>query len=141
MRIPTKVLIVDDEKDFVEVFSRWLLQQGEKVFTARSCKEVLEILEHVAIDVVLLDMKMFKGEFVTLTQIKIMYPIVEIILLTENRSIETALEGMKLGAFDILMKPVDFEDIKLVLEKARKRKKEQEERIRQAEKKILILNE
>ena len=139
IKIPAKVLIVDDEKDFVEMFSLRLEQQGEKVSTAHSGMEALKVLENVAIDVVILDIRMPGMDGIdTLKQIKILYPIVEVILLTGHGSTETAVEGMKLGAFDYLMKPADFEEIKLKLENARKRKDEQEERIRQAEVRLLI---
>jgi DNA-binding NtrC family response regulator len=139
IKIPAKVLIVDDEKDFVEMFSLRLEQQGEKVSTAHSGKEALKVLENVAIDVVILDIRMPGMDGIdTLRQIKTLYPIVEVILLTGHGSTETAVEGMKLGAFDYLMKPADFEEIKLKLENARKRKDEQEERIRQAEVRLLI---
>ncbi|WP_300459088.1 response regulator [Desulfobacula sp.] len=139
IKIPAKVLIVDDEKDFVEMFSLRLEKQGEKVSTAHSGREALEVLEHEPIDVVILDIRMPGMDGIdTLRQIKKRYPIVEVILLTGHGSTETAVEGMKLGAFDYLMKPADFEEIKIKLENARKRKDEQEERIRQAEVRLLI---
>ena len=139
IKIPAKVLIVDDEKDFVEMFSLRLETQGEKVSTAYSGKEALEVLCHVSIDVVILDIRMPGMDGIdTLKQIKTLYPIVEVILLTGHGSTQTAVEGMKLGAFDYLMKPADFEEIKLKLESARKRKDEQEERIRQAEVRLLL---
>ncbi|MCK4766870.1 MAG: response regulator [Desulfobacula sp.] len=139
IKIPAKVLIVDDEKDFVEMFSLRLKEQGEKVSTAHSGKDALKVLENVAIDVVILDIRMPGMDGIdTLRQIKILHPIVEVILLTGHGSTETAVEGMKLGAFDYLMKPADFKDIKVKMENARKRKDEQEERIRQAEVRFLL---
>ncbi|MBC2703221.1 response regulator [Desulfobacula sp.] len=139
IKIPARVLIVDDEKDFVEMFSLRLEGQGEKVFIAYSGKDALKILENVAIDVVILDIRMPGMDGIdTLRQIKILHPIVEVILLTGHGSTETAVEGMKLGAFDYLMKPADFKDIKVKMENARKRKDEQEERIRQAEVRFLL---
>lgn len=139
IKIPTKVLIVDDEKDFVEMFSLRLKGQGEKVSTAFSGKEALEVLEKESIDVVILDIRMPGMDGIdTLKQIKALFPMVEVILLTGHGSAETAVEGMKLGAFDYLMKPADFEDIKVKLEKARKRKDDHEERIRQAEVRLLL---
>jgi DNA-binding NtrC family response regulator len=139
IKIPAKVLIVDDEKDFVQMFSLRLEAQGEKVSTAYSGKKALEVLSHVAIDVVILDIRMPGMDGIdTLKQIKNTYPLVEVILLTGHGSTETAVEGMKLGAFDYLMKPADFEEIKLKLEKARQRKDDQEERIRQAEVRLLL---
>ncbi|MCD4721994.1 MAG: response regulator [Desulfobacula sp.] len=139
IKIPAKVLIVDDEKDFVEMFSLRLNEQGEKVSTAHSGKDALKVLKKVAIDVVILDIRMPGMDGIdTLKQIKTLYPIVEVILLTGHGSTETAVEGMKLGAFDYLMKPADFKDIKIKIENARKRKDEQEERIRQAELRLLL---
>jgi len=133
LRIPGKILIDDRDKEFVTMFTHRMMQYGEKVITASSGKEMLEIIENVAIDVVILDINKLDGDdLVTLTQIKIMRPIVEVILLAGHLSTGTALQGMKLGAFDSLMKPADFNDIKLMLKKARNRKDEQEERIRQA---------
>lgn len=139
IKIPAKVLIVDDEKDFVEMFSLRLEQQGEKVSTSYSGIEALKVLEQGGIDVVMLDIRMPGMDGIeTLKQIKKLYPIVEVIMLTGHGSTETAVEGMKLGAFDYLMKPADFEDIKIKLENARKRKDEHEERIRKAEARLLL---
>ncbi|MBU0972351.1 MAG: response regulator [Proteobacteria bacterium] len=139
IKIPVKVLIVDDEKDFVEIFSLRLSSQGEKVSTAYSGREALEIMETTAVDVVILDIRMPGMDGLqVLKQIKTLYPLVEVILLTGHGSTETAVEGMKLGAFDYLMKPADFKDIQDKLEAALKRKDEQEERIRKAEVRLLL---
>jgi DNA-binding NtrC family response regulator len=139
IKIPVKVLIVDDEKDFVEMFSLRLENEGERVSTAFSGRQALEVLEKENIDVVILDIRMPGMDGIdTLKQIKAAYPLVEVILLTGHGSTETAVEGMKSGAFDYLMKPADFEEIKLKLENAGKRKDEQEERIRQAEVRLLL---
>ncbi len=139
IKIPARVLIVDDEKDFVEMFSLRLKAHGEKVFTAYSGKEALKVLEDSIVDVVILDIRMPGMDGIdTLKQIKLLFPIVEVILLTGHGSTETAVEGMKIGAFDYLMKPADFEDIKTKIENARKCKDQQEERIRQAEVRLLL---
>lgn len=139
IKIPAKVLIVDDEQDFVEMFSLRLTAQGEKVFTAFSGQEALKVLESTPIDVVILDIRMPGMDGIdVLKEIKKHHPIIEVILLTGHGSTETAVEGMKLGAFDYLMKPADFEDIKIKLENAWKRKEEQEERIRKAEVRLLL---
>lgn len=139
IKIPTKVLIVDDEKDFVEMFSLRLKGQGEHVSTAYSGKEALAVLEATGIDVVVLDIRMPGMDGIdTLKQIKAKYPLIEVILLTGHGSADTAVQGMKSGAFDYLMKPADFDDITEKLESARNRKDEQEERIRQAEVKLLL---
>jgi DNA-binding NtrC family response regulator len=139
IRIPTRVLIVDDEKDFVEMFSLRLKESGETVYTAYSGQECLNKLEQVIIDVVVLDIKMPGMDGLeTLKEIKKRHPIVEIILLTGHGTIETAVEGMKQGAYDYLLKPADAKDMAKKLEGARKRKDEQEERIRKVEQKALL---
>ena len=139
VKIPVNILVVDDEKDFVEMLSLRLQEVGEKVSTAYSGKECLETLEKTNIDVVILDIKMPGMDGMeTLREIKKRFPIIEVIMLTGHGSTETAVEGMKLGAFDYLMKPADFDDLDAKLEGARKRKDEQEERIRKAEVTLLL---
>nr|WP_321402634.1 response regulator [uncultured Desulfobacter sp.] len=139
IKIPVKILIVDDEKDFVEMFSLRLTRQGEKVSAAYSGQEALDLLKNANIDVVILDIRMPGMDGIeTLKKIKANHPLVEVILLTGHGSTETAVEGMKEGAFDYLMKPADFEDISEKLANAWKRKDEQEERIRKAEARLLL---
>ena len=139
VKIPVKILIVDDEKDFVEMFSLRLTRQGEKVSVAYSGQEALDLLEKTKIDVVILDIRMPGMDGIeTLKKIKASYPLVEVIMLTGHGSTETAVEGMKEGAFDYLLKPADFEDISEKVANAWKRKDEQEERIRKAEARLLL---
>lgn len=139
VRIPTNVLLVDDEKDFVEMLSLRLQEAGERVTPAYNGKECLETLEKKSIDVVILDIKMPGMDGIeTLREIKRKYPLVEVIMLTGHGTTETAVQGMKLGAYDYLLKPADFEDLTSKLEGARKRKDEQEERIRRAEASLLV---
>lgn len=139
VKIPVKILVVDDEKDFVEMFSLRLTRQGEKVSVAYSGQEALDLLEKTKIDVVILDIRMPGMDGIeTLKRIKAAHPLVEVIMLTGHGSTETAVEGMKEGAFDYLLKPADFEDISEKLANAWKRKDEQEERIRKAEARFLL---
>ncbi|MGD9125361.1 MAG: response regulator, partial [Desulfarculaceae bacterium] len=89
-------------------------------------------------DVIVLDIKMPGMDGIeALKLIKSKYPIVEVILLTGHGAIDTAVEGLKSGAFDYLLKPADFPELMAKLENARKRKYEQEERIRLAESKAI----
>jgi len=139
IKIPTNVLIVDDEKDFVEMFGLRLEEAGERVYRAYSGKECLDLLEKENIDVVVLDIKMPGMDGIeTLKELKKRRPIVEVIMLTGHGTIETAVEGMKLGAYDYLLKPADVDEISAKLEGARKRKDEQEDRIRKAEQRSLL---
>jgi len=140
MKIPAKVLIVDDEVDFVDMFSRRLQEMGQHVETAYSGEEALAVLgEKADIEVVILDIKMPGMDGMdTLARIKHNHPLVEVIMLTGHGTIETAVEGMKQGAYDYLLKPADFSDIETKLEGARQRREEQEERIRKAEQRSLL---
>ena len=139
VKIPTKILLVDDEKDLIEMLSLRLQETGEKVKSAYSGQECLETLDKNNIDVVILDIKMPGMDGIeTLKEIRKRFPLVEVIMLTGHGSTETAVEGMKLGAFDYLLKPADFSDLSQKLEAARKRKDEQEERIRMAEARSLL---
>ena len=139
--IPTRVLLVDDEEDFVEMLSLRLGETGEKVTPAYSGKECLDFLKEHGneIDVVILDIKMPGMDGMEVLQvIKRRFPLIEVIMLTGHGTTESAVQGMKLGAYDYLLKPADYNDLIDKLHGAHKRKDEQEERIRQAEAKLLM---
>ena len=139
IKIPNRILLVDDEKDFVEMLGLRLEEIGERVTPANSGRECLQVLEKKEIDVVILDILMPGMDGIaTLKEIKSKHPLVEVIMLTGHGTTESAVEGMKLGAFDYLLKPARFEELTAKLEAARQRKDEQEERIRQAEAKLLV---
>ena len=139
IRIPTRILLVDDEKDFIEMLSMRLEEAGEKVTAAYDGRECLAKLGQQEIDVVILDIKMPGMDGIqVLREIKNHHPLVEVILLTGHGTTDTAVEGMKLGAFDYLLKPADFADLTTKVEGARKKKEEQDERIRQAEARLLL---
>ena len=131
---PSTILLVDDEEDFVEMLSLRLQELGETVLAAFSGSECLNILAKTDVDVVILDVKMPGMDGIeTLSEIKKAHPLVEVIMLTGHGTIETALQGMKLGAYDLLIKPADFHELIDKLNNARGRKQEQLERIRKAE--------
>ena len=139
IKIPARVLVVDDEVDFAEMLTLRLNEVGEKARAVHSGEDCLRALEARNIDVVILDIKMPGMDGMeTLSRIKKRFPLVEVIMLTGHGTTVTAVEGMKLGAFDYLLKPADFSDLQAKLEGARKRKDAQEERIRQAEAKLLM---
>jgi len=139
IKIPIRVLIVDDEKDFVEMLGLRLTAVGENVTPAYSGQECLAILPKKDVDVVILDIKMPGMDGIeTLQEIKKNFPLVEVIMLTGHGTTESAVEGMKLGAFDYLLKPTDFNELTAKLEAARQRKDDQEERIRKAEARLLL---
>ncbi|MGD8290327.1 MAG: response regulator [Desulfobacterales bacterium] len=139
IQVPTNILLVDDEKDFVEMLSMRLEEAGDIVIPAYDGQMCLDILAAKSIDVIILDIKMPGMDGIqTLRKIKMEYPLVEVILLTGHGTTETAIEGMKLGAYDYLLKPADFEELTTILAGAKKKKAEQDERIRKAEARQLL---
>ncbi len=128
------VLLVDDEVDFVETFSERLKMRNLDVFKAFSGEEALEVLEKKhTIEIVILDVKMSGIDGIeTLTEIKKNYPLVEVIMLSGHTGVESAIEGMKLGAFDYLMKPCDIDKMIAKVTEAAAKKRQHEEKIIQA---------
>jgi DNA-binding NtrC family response regulator len=105
-----KVLVVDDEADFRETIVKRLQKRGLEVAGAESGPQALEMIETRAPDVIVLDIKMPGMDGIeTLKAIKERKPLIEIILLTGHASLESGIEGMKLGAFDFVLKPVALE--------------------------------
>jgi DNA-binding NtrC family response regulator len=94
---------------------------GDKVTPAYDGSMCLEKLKETPIDVIILDIKMPGMDGIqALREIKSRYPLIEVILLTGHGTTETAVQGMKLGAFDYLLKPADFEELKTILDRAKK---------------------
>jgi len=131
---PTVVLIVDDEEAFVEALRRRLTRRSLEVDTAFSGTEALEKLRHKRdIDVVVLDVKMAGMDGIeTLREIKAARPLVEVILLSAHTTVEAAIEGIKLGAFDYLLKPCDMTQLVDQIARAKQRKNRQEQKIMEA---------
>lgn len=129
-----RVLVVDDEKEFVEALAQRLELRDFEVLTAFSGEDALTRLKDKEADVVILDVKMPGRDGIeVLREIKKSKPLLEVIMLTGYATVPTAIEGMKLGAFDFLMKPTETEDLITKIQNAFNRKAEHEERIRKAE--------
>lgn len=128
-----RVLLVDDEEEFVQTLSERLALRDYDITTSLSGDDALEKIKHYNYDVVILDVAMPGIDGIdALREIKKMKPLIEVIMLTGQGTVEAAIEGMKLGAFDFLMKPCNTEDLDTKIKKAQARKAEHEERIRAA---------
>lgn len=129
-----KVLFVDDEIPFVEALTKRLTKREMDILPAYSGDEALKRLaEQSDIEVVILDVKMPGMDGIeTLKGIKNKFPLVEVIMLTGHATVESAIEGMKLGAFDYLMKPCEIEILVAKVSEAAARKRRHEEKIVQA---------
>jgi two-component system, OmpR family, response regulator len=122
------ILLVDDEEDFRTTLVKRLQKRHLNVFGAESGYKALDLMNKLIFDVVVLDVKMPGMDGIeTLKEIKKKNPLVEVILLTGHASIESGIEGMKLGAFDYVMKPVNIDDLLEMIRKAYDRKMIQEE--------------
>ncbi len=129
-----KVLLVDDEKDFVETLDERLQLRDFNVTTAFSGDEAIKLVEENDFDVIVLDVQMpGKSGIETLKEIKNMENISQVIMLTGHATVKTAIEGMKNGAYDYLMKPTDTDELTEMINKAYQLVSEQRDRIRQAE--------
>jgi DNA-binding NtrC family response regulator len=139
IKIPIDILVVDDEEDFVEMLSMRLTDAGHRVRSVYDGDAALAVLDEAECDVVLLDIRMPGKDGITvLKAIKDIHPIIEVILLTGHGTIDTAVEGLKSGAYDYVQKPAKFDELLDKLEAARDRKAEHEDRIRRAEARSLM---
>lgn len=129
-----KILLVDDEVPFVETMTKRLSKRKMNVVTAFSGEEGLERLnEQNDIEVVILDVKMPGMDGIeALKEMKMRHPLVEVVMLTGHATVESAIEGMKEGAFDYLMKPCDMEQLTSKVTEAATKKRLHEDKIIQA---------
>jgi len=125
------VLFVDDETDFLDTVLKRMKKRQVNVTGVESGEKALELLEREPVDVLVLDVRMPGMDGIqALRQIKKDHPLVEVIMLTGHASMEVAIEGMELGAFDYLMKPVDIDELLYKIQDAYKKKLIQLEKIR-----------
>ncbi|CCH47931.1 response regulator [Pseudodesulfovibrio piezophilus] len=118
-----KILLVDDETDYLRTLEKRLQKRGFVVCAVTSGEEALKQLATFPADVVLLDVKLRGMDgLTTLHKIKRTWSHVEVIMLTGHANQEVAIHGLELGAFEYLMKPVDFEELLYKLEDACVRK-------------------
>jgi len=135
----TRLLLVDDEEQFVNQLADRLRLRDYDVTTVFSGETAIEKIKEYLFDVVILDVSMPGIDGIeALSEFKKIKPLTEVIMLTGHATVESAIEGMKIGAFDYLMKPCETEDLLSKIEKACERKTEQDERIRTAKIKEII---
>ena len=133
------ILIVDDEKDFVDALAERLTIREYNAAASYSGQDALEKIKEHNYDIVILDVKMPGVSGIdVLKEIKSLKPLTEVIMLTGNATVETAIEGMKLGAYDYLMKPCDTDELNEKITNAYRKKTEHEDRIREARIKEII---
>ena len=131
------ILIIDDQEDILFASKVYLKKYFENIYTLNNPKNIVELLAKNAIDVVLLDMNYRLGfedgreGLYLLKEIKTLSPKTVVILMTAFGKVETAVEGLKSGAFDYILKPWEnkklLESVKQAVDKARKEQKKTKE--------------
>ncbi|MBW6520796.1 MAG: response regulator [Desulfoarculaceae bacterium] len=118
-----KILLVDDEKDFVDTLAERMRTRGMNVTTSTSAKDVLENIDVESFDAIVLDLQMPDMDGIeALRLIRAKNPNLQVILLTGHATVEKGVEAMKLGALDLLEKPTDIETLTEKIKKASAKK-------------------
>jgi DNA-binding NtrC family response regulator len=131
-----KILLVDDEKDYIDALAERMQTRGMDVEATTSPKNALELVEKGNFDAVVLDLQM--PEMDGLEALKILKekkPDIQVILLTGHATVEKGIEAMKLGALDLVEKPADLSVLTEKIQKAQAKKmilveKKSEEKIK-----------
>ena len=118
-----KVLLVDDEVDFLETLSERMRVRGMDVTTSASPLDALKKVQEKDYDAIIMDLKMPQMDGLQLLKVlKEKNPDLQIILLTGHATVEKGIEAMKLGATDFLEKPVDLKVLTEKIHKAQAKK-------------------
>jgi len=129
----SKILLVDDEAVFTANMSKLLSHRGYRVKTAGSGEDAIRILEAEDVDVIVLDLKMPGMDGIaTLREIQKLGLFSQTLILTGHGSIDTALEAVKLGAYDYLTKPCEIDELVSKIEGAWEKKDDAEQKDRSA---------
>lgn len=122
-KLNARVMLVDDERDYLETLSTRLEMRGLKVTPVNGGQEAVEIASEKKFDVILLDLSMPGMDGLeTLKRIKDHDPDAEIIILTGHGSVKAGVEAMKLGAEDFMEKPVQFDQLLSRIEEAQEKR-------------------
>ena len=134
-----KMMLVDDEERFLSTTKKLLVRKGYDVLTASSGAEALEKLGSHTLHIVILDVKMPGMDGMeTLRAIKRRFPLVEVIMLTGHGTVESAVDGLKSGATDYLMKPMDVNDLIQKAEEAFEKRQRLDQKIRMAQSRLYM---
>jgi DNA-binding response OmpR family regulator len=121
--MPAKVLIVDDEKDFLDIMAERMGARGVEVSTTTSAENALKMVRKETYDVVIMDLMMPEMDgFKALKLFKETQPDLPIILLTANVPEEKCIEAIELGAMDVIEKPADLNLLTQKIKDAKARK-------------------
>ena len=112
------ILVIDDKATQRDVLNGYLKKKGYKIFSSSSGQEGIDIVKNNPIDIILSDFKMpdLNGIEV-LEQIKKINPEISFVIVTAYGTVENAVKAMRLGAFDYISKPVDLDELDLMIDR------------------------
>lgn len=112
------ILVVDDDISHCTILQALLRGWGYNVAQANSGRQALEQVREQVFDLVLCDVRMAEMDGIaTLKEIKALNPAIPVLIMTAYSSVETAVEALKTGALDYLIKPLDFDNLQATLER------------------------
>ena len=112
----TNILVIDDEKNQLELLTGYLKKKGAKVYASSSGSEGIEIVQNSIVDIIISDYKMpDKTGIEVLEQVKKINPEIDFIIITAYGTVEDAVKAMRIGAYDYISKPVDLDELDLIL--------------------------
>ncbi len=115
---PYRIMIIDDEIEICNILKEFLEGLGYDVVATQSPIEGLRMISQDVVDVLILDLNMPEmSGLEVLKKVKLLHPDISVIVLTGFPSIDTAVKSMKMGAYDYLIKPIDFQRLEVVLDK------------------------
>jgi two-component system response regulator GlrR len=118
----TKILVVDDDKNLLDLISMRLEASGYEVFAVDHENTALEIARKEIFDVAVIDLQLVKQDgLLLMKELHLIHPDLPAIILTAHGSIESAVEAMKQGAFTYLTKPFDSQELILQIERAKEK--------------------
>jgi two-component system response regulator HydG len=119
MRGKAKILVVDDEESHRIMLGAVLQEEGYEVVEATDGEEAVRAVEQAPFDLILLDIRMTAMDGIeALTEIRKISPFIPVLMMTAYASVKTAVEALKAGAFEYLTKPLDIEELKILIGKA-----------------------
>ena len=119
---PIRILVVDDEESIRRLIEKEIGGSGRKILTAGTAREAVRMAQDQVFDVIVLDIRLPDGDGIALlSHFRQAIPDVEVVLITGHGDVDSAVEAMKIGAYDYITKPFMLDRLELVIEKAYQR--------------------
>ena len=131
MSKPNRILVADDREVARQSLAAWLREDGHDVTMAASGTEVVELVRQNEFDICFLDLKMPPGPdgLETMAEIRSLRPDIAVVIITAFASVDTAVQAMKQGAEDYVVKPFDLSQVSLLVERILRRRELQRENV------------